>query len=120
MSFVDVGTAKVFLGLQKRGEYMLIRPFYELLYQQVAEMWLLDGENRVLVQGNAGTGKSWFQLYALRRLLQGYGDAHEYLFVIRQVGTILYLIDLADAQVRELEVDNKHAYGCLNLFNDKR
>jgi hypothetical protein len=115
MSFLDVGSNPLFLSLKKRGKYLLIRPFYESLYQQVVEKWSSDGEDRVLVLGNAGTGKSWFQPYALRRLFLGYGVA-----LIRQVERSLYLIDLSDAQVRPIDVEMKWATPSLNLFNHKR
>jgi hypothetical protein len=120
MSFLDVGSDSLFLSLEKRGKYLLIRPFYESLYQQVVEKWSSYGEDRVLVQGNAGSGKSWFQPYALRKLFQGYGDEHGYLFVIRQVEQSLYLIDLSDAQVRRIDVEMKWTTHALNLFNRKR
>jgi hypothetical protein len=58
---------------------------------------------------NEGTGKSWFQPYALRRLLQGYRVDHEYLFVIRQEDQVLFLMDLADAQVRQITVQIQSA-----------
>jgi hypothetical protein len=120
MSFLDVGSNPLFLSLEKRGKYLLIRPFYESLYQQVVEKWSSDGEDRVLVLGNAGSGKSWFQPYALRKLFLGYGVEHGYLFVIRQVERSLFLIDLSDAQVRPIDVEMKWASHTLNLFNHKR
>ena len=82
IKFLDLGHSEKFLGLEKQGRYFFVRPCYESLYQQVAA-WSVRGADRVLVYGKAGTGKSWFQFYALRRLLQGYGQEHQYLFVLR-------------------------------------
>lgn len=126
MRFLDISiggtgsdTTKKFLSLDQHGKYLLIRPCYKGLYEAIVEAWPNNGTNRVLVNGNAGTGKSWFQMYALRRLLQGYGESHRYLFVIRQVGQVLYLIDLSNAQIRRLQMDITIATDCLDLLSDR-
>ena len=119
MSFLDVGPNTEFLSLQKRGRYLLIRPCYDALYEAVVKAWS-SWSDRILVKGNAGTGKSWFQLYVLRKLLLGYGTEHEYLFVIRQVQREHFLIDLANAEVWLLDLKQNREGSALNLFNRKR
>ena len=120
IKFLDLGHSEKFLGLEKQGRYFFVRPCYESLYQQVAA-WSVRGADRVLVYGKAGTGKSWFQFYALRRLLQGYGQEHQYLFVLRQTRETLRLIDLSNGVVRLFSVEPKHLMtDCLDLFDHKR
>lgn len=121
LSFLAVESCEgKFLSLSVEGKYMFVRPFYEFLYQATAAKWSSRGQNRVLVNGNAGTGKSWFQLYALRRLLQGYGQDHRYLFVVRQVRSDYFLIDLSNAEVRKLKIGDVGAVNVLDLFKRQR
>ena len=76
---------------------LYIRSGYLALYEAICQAWLGDNY-RVSLIGNAGTGKSLFQLYALRQLLVN-REGCDYDFVIRQVGTTVFLIDLSDASV---------------------
>ena len=71
-----------------------------------------DGANKVVLVGNAGTVKSWYQLYILRQLLKRstdyQNDADDYDFVFHQVRHQHYLIDIKDCvvyQVNSLDVD---------------
>jgi len=70
--FLNLGSDPSFLELEKQVTFMIVRPWYEGLYEKVAEKWSSPSD-RVLVSGNAGTGKSWFQAFALRKLMQVYG-----------------------------------------------
>ena len=70
---------------------------------QLDDLTRLSEEYRVVLLGNAGTGKSWFQLYALKQLLSC--DQRDYDIVIRQVGNNVSLIDLDEAVVYEWKTD---------------
>ena len=103
-----------FLDIFGRLEFLYIRKGYDELYEDIQALWKTDGANRankVVLVGNAGTGKSWYQLYILRRLLKRstdyQNDADDYDFVFRQVGHQHYLIDIKDCvvyQVNSLDV----------------
>mmetsp|Transcript_722 Transcript_722/g.1430 ORF Transcript_722/g.1430 Transcript_722/m.1430 type:complete len:573 (-) Transcript_722:187-1905(-) len=117
LKFKKIGPASKFMGLEKQIDFLIIRPFYDSLYQKIADKW--DSKsNRVLLSGNAGTGKSWFQVFALLQLLKGFQVDHNYLFVIRQVRHEIYLIDFATGDVRELIV-HRAPVDVLDLFNEK-
>ena len=88
---------KEFMLLALPSSNLYIRSGYQALYDAVCEAWE-SGKYRVCLIGSAGTGKSLFQLYALRQLLVNQ-EGRDYDFVIRQVGTIVLLIDLSDASV---------------------
>ena len=101
----------VFLNVYGRLEFLYIRKGYDELYEDIQALWKTDGANKVVLVGNAGTGKSWYQLYILRRLLKRstdyQNDADDYDFVFRQVGHQHYLIDIKDCvvyQVNSLDV----------------
>mmetsp|Transcript_35262 Transcript_35262/g.85347 ORF Transcript_35262/g.85347 Transcript_35262/m.85347 type:complete len:628 (-) Transcript_35262:248-2131(-) len=102
-----------FLDLDKRKSgFYVERSVFSSLYDAIMEIWNneLDAgkgkvipRHRVILTGNAGIGKSWFQVYVLRRLLsqqqeeeQASGTASGTLFdfVVRQVGSTFELIDL--------------------------
>ena len=100
-----------FLDIFGRLEFLYIREGYDELYEDIQALWKTDGVNKVVLVGNAGTGKSWYQLYILRRLLKRstdyQNDADDYDFVFRQVGHQHYLIDIKDCvvyQVNSLDV----------------
>ena len=102
----------VFLNVFGRLTFLYIRKGYDELYEDIQALWKTDGANKVVLVGNAGTGKSWYQLYILRRLLKRstdyQNDADDYDFVFRQVGHQHYLIDIKDCvvyQVNSLDVD---------------
>ena len=101
-----------FLDVYGRLKFLYIRKGYDELYEDIQVLWKTDGANKVVLVGNAGTGKSWYQLYILRRLLKRSTDyqydADDYDFVFRQVGHQHYLIDIKDCvvyQVNSLDVD---------------
>ena len=100
-----------FLDVYGRLEFLYIREGYDELYEDIQALWKTDGADKVVLVGNAGTGKSWYQLYILRRLLKRSTDyqydADDYDFVFRQVGHQHYLIDIKDCvvyQVNSLDV----------------
>ena len=101
-----------FLNVYGRLKFLYIREGYDELYEDIQALWKTDGADKVVLVGNAGTGKSWYQLYILRRLLKRstdyQNDADDYNFVFRQVGHQHYLIDIKDCvvyQVNSLDVD---------------
>ena len=73
-----------------------IRERYSALYQKMLDLWAEPQSNKVTLLGNAGTGKSWFQVYVLRELLTA--NPLVFNFVVRHVGTQIYLIDLVYAK----------------------
>jgi hypothetical protein len=88
--------SKTVLQLRKRASNLYFeRDFYPNLYNELIKIWK-DDENttqqKVILSGNAGIGKSWYQVYLLRRLLQE--GNRLFRFVVRQVGTSFYLLDL--------------------------
>ena len=100
-----------FLNIYGRLKFLCIREGYDELYEDIQALWKTDGANKVVLVGNAGTGKSWYQLYILRRLLKRSTDyqydADDYDFVFHQVGHQHYLIDIKDCvvyQVNSLDV----------------
>jgi hypothetical protein len=72
----------VFMDLPCEPGVFYARSGYLELYNHIASQWN-SKRFRVILQGNAGTGKSWFQMYALKRLLEDKGRKFE--IVIRQV-----------------------------------
>ena len=95
-----------FLNVYGRLKFLYICEGYDELYEDIQALWKTDGANRankVVLVGNAGTGKSWYQLYILMRLLKHSTDyqydADDYDFVFRQVGHQHYLIDIKDCVV---------------------
>ena len=60
----------VFLNVFGRLTFLYIRKGYDELYEDIQALWKTNGANKVVLVGNAGTGKSWYQLYILRRLLK--------------------------------------------------
>ena len=101
-----------FLNVYGRLKFLYIRKGYDELYEDIQALWKTDGADKVVFVGNAGTGKSWYQLYILRRLLKRSTDyqydADDYDFVFRQVGHQHYLIDIKDCvvyRVNSLDVD---------------
>jgi hypothetical protein len=57
--------------------------------------------------GNAGTGKSWFQVYALKQLMSCDKAKRDYDIVIRQVASTFYIIDLEEAKVYLWEIQSE-------------
>lgn len=94
---------EVFLDVYGMFNFLYIRKGYDELFEDIRTLWKTKGVTKVLLVGNAGTGKSWYQLYILRRLLKRstdfQDDADEYDFVFRQVGHQHYLIDIKDCVV---------------------
>ena len=89
---------KFFLDLACKPKKFYVREGYKELYEYICELWGSENEHVVLL-GNAGTGKSWFQVYALKQLLTCDQEKREYDIVIRQVATQSYVIDLEEAMV---------------------
>jgi hypothetical protein len=131
MSILQVGgglKGKKFLGcleFPKNTKVMYIRHFYEALYKVMLKHWSPDSEfDAVVLTGNAGTGKSWFQAYALRRLAQdrraqdqlaqdqfgqdrgAQAGPNTYRFVVRQVDQALYLHDLSTLNVYRMKCND--------------
>jgi hypothetical protein len=81
---------------------LYIRDGYDELYEDIQRLWKEPTTREVILLGNAGSGKSWYQTYVIRRLLRlqleegGYKDDDDYDFIFRQVGKEMYLIDLKE------------------------
>lgn len=93
---------KLFLGVYGAFECLYIREGYDALYDALRVQWRTETAYSVILLGNAGTGKSWYQMYALRRLLRGgteYKDDDEYDFVFREVANEMHLIDIKEQDV---------------------
>jgi hypothetical protein len=104
--------AKVDVGgdLIKESDFMFGREFYPLLFEELKQQWKTN-HRRVGLIGNSGTGKSWFQMYALRRLMLDFDPVEaegSYSFVVRQVGEELYVYDLEKANVFYWAVSSNH------------
>jgi hypothetical protein len=84
-----------FLGVPVLLSEYYTRDGYDDLYEDVKALWEDPLTKHVLLLGNAGTGKSWFQIYVLMRLLQAQ-EKMEYKLAFRQVGQKLYLIDFEE------------------------
>lgn len=86
------------LGLKKRASKLYFeRDFYADLYTELIKIWKDDGQTtrtKIILSGNAGVGKSWYQVCVLRRLLSETPEDRLFRFVVRQVGKYFYLLDL--------------------------
>ena len=99
--------SSLFLDLPCKPGRFYVRSGYKELFDHVCEEW--KGKFfRVCLLGNAGTGKSWFQIYALKQLLDTQEQEREYDIVIRQVDSTVYVIDLASARVCRWETTPNH------------
>jgi hypothetical protein len=84
--------------LEKESDFMFGHECYPLLYEELKQQWNKT-KDRVVLLENSGTGKSWFQMYALCRLMLDFNANAEYSFVVRQVGKDVYVYDLENADV---------------------
>jgi hypothetical protein len=89
---------------KKQSKVIYFRHFYEKLYQVLLKHWS-SPECALLLIGNAGTGKSWFQAYALRQLVQD----STYKFVVRQVDDTYFLHDLTTHNVYKIKYNDATA-----------
>ena len=103
---ISMEASPVFLGLACEPEVFYARRGYRELHDYVAGQWDDRKKFRVILLGNAGTGKSWFQVYALKRLLDD--PERKFDIVIRQVGSTIYVVDLAEASVYTWNVATNH------------
>lgn len=87
--------SQYFLKLFCESRAFYTRSGYEELYKQIAMQWENKTKHRVILLGNAGTGKSWFQVYALKRLLDQTNQERKYDIIIRHVKSNIFVIDLA-------------------------
>ena len=92
----DVGKLDFFLRLSSVVDQFYIRDGYDALFAKIKSCWQVKGRKRVTLIGNAGTGKSWFQVYVLQELLR---DPSGYNFIVRHVGKTISLIDLEQCSV---------------------
>lgn len=93
---VKLGSEGVFLDLSCEPSLFYARSGYQELYHCISEAWK-GRKYRAALIGNAGTGKSWFQIYALKQLMDD--NERRYDVVIRQVGAEFYVVDLSAAEV---------------------
>jgi hypothetical protein len=93
---VKLGKKGAFLDLSCEPSLFYARSGYQELYHCISQAWKSNKYRAALI-GNAGTGKSWFQIYALKQLMDD--NERKYDVVIRQVGSKFYVIDLSAAEV---------------------
>ena len=117
-----------FFGVYGVVRSLYIRNGYGALYEDIQSLWKTPTAKAVVLLGNAGTGKSWYQLYILRRLLRKTlhdtreysDDADDYDFIFRQVGKEMYLIDIKDCACYEVQKFNMNYMSelkrCLYFF----
>ena len=90
------------------------RGCYPPLFNHIMKLWTQDTRKKIMniiLTGNSGIGKSWFQVYFLRRLLREYKEVHNkkkddddddtchFRFVLRHVANDdFYLLDLQRCQ----------------------
>ena len=101
---VSMTDSPFFLDLACESEVFFARSGYRELYKHVACKWR-EKKFRVILLGNAGTGKSWFQVYALKQLLDDV--ERKYDIVIRQVKSKVEVFDLVEAKVYNWMVATK-------------
>ena len=141
----DIGNetrpTKYFFELTNMIHSLYIREGYSELYEDIKVKWGEGVTHNVILSGNAGSGKSWYQLYVIRRLLQRelqtgeHGnsepgreeegseegeDKDEYDFIFRQVGPQVYLIDIKACRgyrIKLLDTSRlKYLVRCLYFF----
>ena len=112
LSFCDlkIEEGNDFIGVYGEFKGLYIRDGYDELYKAICTQWRIPTQKSVILLGNAGTGKSWFQMYVLRRLLRRTreypDDRDEYDFVFREVNDEMFLIDIkAKVVYRVVECD---------------
>ena len=84
------------LNLRTRDSKLYFeREFFAYLYSVLVKIWK-DGHHskKVVLTGNAGVGKSWFQVFVLRRLMLESPTNRPYQFVVRHVGGNFHLMNL--------------------------
>jgi hypothetical protein len=79
---------KVLLLKKRKSNLMFERDCFAPLYDKIT-----NANKNIILTGNAGIGKSWFQVYLLRRLLKERKNPR-FRFVVRQFATDFYLMDL--------------------------
>ena len=86
---------KEVLNLRRRASNLYFeREYFDYLYSVLVKIWKNENVKKVVLTGNAGVGKSWFQVFILRRLLVESSSNRLYRFVIRHEGKDFYLMDL--------------------------
>jgi hypothetical protein len=105
-----------FLGIQlQNSTHFYERNCYEPLYQTILMLW--EDPVKIILAGDTGIGKSFFQLFLLRRLLND--DQIQFRFVVRQLAETFYLYDLATCHVWEIIATNKmHVKKQLNSLHN--
>lgn len=71
LSYLDVDVGLGMFGLTTDIKKLYIRQGFQSLYDLLGRIWRSEEPHRVGLIGNAGTGKSWYQVYVLRRLRYG-------------------------------------------------
>lgn len=94
---ISMESSPLFLDLPCEPDVFYARSGYRELYEHIACKWSEKKKFRVILHGNAGTGKSWFQIYALKQLLDD--EERKFDIVIRQVGSKFEVFDLVEARV---------------------
>jgi hypothetical protein len=85
------------------------RPCYPRLFDSLMDCWS-DKTAKIVVTGNAGIGKSWFQVYFLQRLLKMTPNERSRLarFILRQYEKTFSLLDLETCEAWEMFPAGNH------------
>jgi hypothetical protein len=83
----------------RKSQLYFERNFYNELYRNIFKIW--ETHKHIGLDGKAGVGKSWFQIYMLRRLLHENDD--RYHFVVHQVESFFFLYHFKTYQAWLLE-----------------
>ena len=111
------------LSVRKSNIYVE-RDCYSKLYDVLMSIWTAEGtegtsKEKIILTGNSGVGKSWFQVYMLRRLLNDCvtQDNPHFRFVLRQVGlTGFSLLDLQTCRLFKAKVTHEDMKGSLKAM----
>ena len=113
-----------FLQLEVRNSKLYFeRSFFPPLFDKFVRIWQEDRNAKIVLTGNAGIGKSWFQVYFLKRLLQLTPEARSDIgfkprFILRQYKKKFILIDLVTPEAWKMvhETPNVDMYGEVEDF----
>lgn len=106
------GITEEFLGLEVRSSRLYLeRPCYPRLFDTLMSRWEKTKDKRIVLTGNVGIGKSWFQVYFLQRLLRNRNSEDPNLllsvrFILRHRKEEFVLIDLETCDAWELKASS--------------
>jgi hypothetical protein len=104
-----------FLGIEMRdSKFLYERKHYDSLYQQILRVW--EAPKKIILTGSSGIGKSLFQIYLLRRLLNEKDKT--YRFLVQQCASAFYLFDVETCQGWKLRGDHDDIVNLLESLDN--